>query len=103
MTYTGPIKKAGWYSIMTQSGSIRLTLPEQTSCTLSAVYAFGTLTMDFPAKPLTEDVATGAVKKRNFQLGGAQNGATVKLQTTSGNIWVKKEMVGPGFGSATAP
>jgi len=98
VNFTGAIRKSGWYSIATQAGSIRLMLPDDTSCMLGAVYGFGTLTMDFPgAKLLTEEYSEGPVKKRTFKLGGSTVGATMKLQTATGSIWVKKQP------AATAP
>ena len=59
---------------------------------LGAIYGFGTLTMDFPsAKLLAEEYSEGPIKKRTFKLGGGNAAATMKLQTASGSIWVKKQ------------
>jgi hypothetical protein len=88
--YTGKIRKGGNYSFATQNGSIRLTLPEDTSCVMGATYGFGTLNNELPAKLLTEDIGNGPVKRKTFMLG--KGGATVKLQTTNGSIFVKKQV-----------
>jgi len=97
VNFTGPIRKAGNYTIVTQAGTIRMTLPQDTSCILGAVYGFGTFNMEYPAKLLTEDVGSGPIKKRSFQLGKVGTGAQIKLQTTHGSIFVKKQP------AATAP
>ncbi len=88
IAYTGAIRKAGDYTLKTQNGSIRLTLPLDTSCQIQAVYGFGTFSSEIPYKLLTEDVNMGPVKTKSVQLG--KGGPLVKLQAGYGSIALKK-------------
>jgi len=89
--YTGKIRKGGDYRFITQNGSIRLTLPEDTSAQLGVVYGAGILSSELPAKLLTEEISTGQIKSKNFMLG--KGGATVKAQSTNGSIIIKKQII----------
>jgi hypothetical protein len=89
VAFNGELLNGGSYSFGTTNGSIRLMLPQNTSCTVSATYGFGTFNSELPIKILTENISEGPVKSMVGKLGSGD--ATLKLTTSNGSIQVKKQ------------
>jgi len=86
--FNGKFLSGGLYNFKTSNGSIRLTLPHDSSSTFAASYGFGSFNYDFPLKVLTENTSDGG-KNVVATMGGGD--ATINLTTNSGSIWIKKQ------------
>lgn len=89
VVYTGDILNSGAYSFNTTNGSLKLTLPQKTSCQVVASYGFGNFTSEIPIKLETENITPGPIKRQVGTMG--TGGATLKLTTNSGSIVIKKQ------------
>jgi hypothetical protein len=89
IAFNGEILSGGTYSLTTSNGSIRLTLPQSTSCDVSALYGFGAFNTELPMKIITENISPGPVKMVNGSIG--KGGAKLKLTTNNGSIAIKKQ------------
>ena len=87
--FNGEILSGGSYGMNTIKGSIKMSIPANSSCQIIAYYSFGNFSSDLPVKIQTEDV-TGAATKRTVGVIG-KGGATVRLTSNSGNIIIKKQ------------
>lgn len=87
--FSGEIPGGGSLSFGTTNGAIRLSLPQNTSCRISATYGFGNFNSEIPIKILTDDVHPGPVRSVNAMLG--TGGATLRLTTNSGSIAIRKQ------------
>ncbi|MBK8304848.1 MAG: DUF4097 family beta strand repeat protein [Chloracidobacterium sp.] len=88
VSYNGEILSGGSISLSTSNGSIRMSVPVDTSCQVVASYGFGTFNYDLPLKIETENIMEGPVKRVVGKLG--TGGASVRLTTNSGSIVIKK-------------
>lgn len=86
--FNGKFLSGGQYSFKTSNGSIRMTLPQDSSCTIAASYGFGSFNSDIPLKVLTENIFPGG-KNVVATIGSGE--ATVNLTTNSGSIGIKKQ------------
>ena len=86
--FTGELASGGSFSFTTTNGAIRLALPGNASCRVTATYGFGSFNSELPIKTLTEDVRSGPAKTINAIMGGGD--ATLRLTTNSGAILIKK-------------
>lgn len=90
--FNGRFLNGGIYNFKTSNGSIRILIPEDSSCKLVAAYGFGTFNSTIPLKIETENVSSGG---RNFVgiLGKQTEGtpATVSVTTSSGSIGIRKQ------------
>ena len=89
IVFNGDILSGGTYGMNTTKGSIKMSIPANSSCQIIAYYSFGNFSSDLPVKIQTEDV-TGAATKRTVGVIG-KGGATVRLTSNSGNIIIKKQ------------
>lgn len=89
VSYNGEILSGGSYSLSTSNGSIRMSVPVNTSCQVIASYGFGTFNYDLPLKIETENIYEGPAKRIVGKLGSG--GASVRLTTNSGSIVLKKQ------------
>lgn len=89
VAYNGEILNGGSYRFGTSNGSIKLSLPESSSCMLSASYGFGAFSSDIPYKLATENISPGPVKSIVATLGKGGD-ATLRLTTNNGSISIKK-------------
>lgn len=89
VVFNGDLLSGGVYSFATSNGSIRLTLPKETSCTVVASYGFGAFNSEMPIKVVTENVSEGPVKSIVGKLGAGD--ATLRLTTNNGSIVLKKQ------------
>ena len=88
LLFDGKLLNGGMYRFKTSNGSLRLTLPADSSFQLSASYGFGKFGSELPLKTLTENV-TETAKIFNAQAGSGE--ATVSLTTNSGDISIRKQ------------
>lgn len=88
VSFNGEILSGGNYNLNTTNGSIRLSVPVNTSCQVIASYGFGTFNYDLPLKIETENIMEGPAKRVVGKLGAG--GASVRLTTNSGSIVIKK-------------
>ena len=88
--FNGSILGGGSYTFTTTNGSIRLSLPADTACFVTATYGPGGLNSDLPLKASTVDVSPGPVKTIRGTLGTGGD-AVVKLTTNSGTILLRKQ------------
>lgn len=86
--YSGQLLSGGAFSFNTTNGAIRLLIPENSSCRITATYGFGNFNSDLPIKTITEDVRPGPAKTVNAILGSGD--ATLRLTTNSGTIQIRK-------------
>lgn len=87
--FDGNIRSGGSYSLSTTRGSIKLIIPQASSCNINAVYAYGTFSSEIPMQVLTENKAPGSVKTVNALMG--KGDALLKLTTNNGNILIAKQ------------
>ena len=86
--FSGELLAGGSFSFGTTNGAIRLAVPQDTSCRITATYGFGDFNSELPIKTLTEDIHPGPVKTINAVLGSGD--AVLRLTTNSGSIAIKK-------------
>lgn len=90
VAYNGDILNGGSYRFGTSNGSIKLWLPETSSCMLTASYGFGAFSSDIPYKLATENITPGPVKNIAATLGKGGD-ASLRLTTNNGSISIKKQ------------
>jgi hypothetical protein len=92
VSYSGEILGGGTYSLATSNGSIRLSLPQKTACSLAATYGFGTFNSEIPFKLQTENIngGNGGDVKNIVGVLGTGGTATLKLTTNNGTIGIRK-------------
>lgn len=90
VVYVGEVLSGGTYGFGTTNGSIRLTLPQNSSSGLSASYGFGSFNSDFPIKITTENISEGPVKSIVGTLGSGGD-SIIKLTTNNGSILIRKQ------------
>lgn len=86
--YDGEILSGGTYNLNTVKGSIKMTIPANSSCQVIAFYGYGNFNSELPLKIETEDKYEGPTRRIVGKLG--TGGATVKLTSNNGSILIKK-------------
>lgn len=86
--FDGKFLTGGIYNFRTSNGSIKLSIPVKSSCTLKATYGFGTFESEIPLTIITEN-ATPQAKIVVAKIGAG--GAAVSLTTTRGSIDIKRQ------------
>ncbi|MEO8649463.1 MAG: DUF4097 family beta strand repeat-containing protein [Acidobacteriota bacterium] len=81
--FSGKFLSGGLYNFKTSNGSIRLLVPKDTSCTITASYGFGEFNSAVPLKYLYNNKIERA-KNLGAVIGSGDS--TVKLTTSSGSI-----------------
>jgi hypothetical protein len=89
VAFSGKILNGGTYSLTTSNGSIRMSIPQDSSSSLNATYGYGSFSSEVPFKLQTENVMEGEVKNIVGVFGAGGN-ATIKLTTNNGSIGIKK-------------
>ncbi len=84
IVYRGPIHADGWYSMDTHNGTIELTIPQNTSATISAFTYNGDFQADFPVTVTEAEPG----KTTTFTLGSGD--AQIELETFNGSIVLKR-------------
>lgn len=90
VAFNGNILSGGSYTMNTTKGSIRLSIPSDSSCVLTASYGYGSFNTDIPIKISTENITSGQIKSIVGTLGKGGD-AVLKLSSTSGSIGIKKQ------------
>lgn len=88
VVYDGALPSGGAYSFNTTNGSIRLMIPTDSSCRLTAIYGFGTFNSEIPIKDMRQLSAAGPVRTFVGTLGTGD--CSLKLTTNSGSVVLKK-------------
>ena len=86
--FNGKFLPGGLYTFKTSNGSIRLLIPEDSSCTIKASYGFGIFNSEIPLKFLYRNEAPESKNLAATLGGGAAN---VNLTTSSGSIGIKRQ------------
>jgi hypothetical protein len=90
VAYNGAILSGGSYSLTTSNGSIRMSIPQNSACTVNATYGYGRFETDLPIKIETENITPGPVKTIVGRLG-AGGDAVLKLTSNNGSIAIRKQ------------
>lgn len=90
VAYNGVIRNGGAYNLTTLKGSIRMSIPTDSSCFLSATYGSGRFVTEIPFDAKTENIQSGPLKTvvGTFGKGGD---ARIKLTTNNGSINIIKK------------
>lgn len=91
LIFEGKFLPGGIYNFRTSNGSIRLGIPQDSSCLFRATYGFGSFNSEIPLKTITED-NTPRAKTVIAKLG--EGAATVSMTTTSGSIAIRRSSPG---------
>ena len=89
VAYSGDILSGGDYNLNTSNGSIKMFIPQTSSCQVVALYGYGAFNSEIPIKIETENITEGPAKRMVGKIGNG--GATVKLASNSGSIVIKKQ------------
>lgn len=88
--FNGTFLPGGIYNFKTTNGSILMTVPANSSCTIAAAYGFGSFNSALPLEILTEQISPGG-KNVVATIGEIGDGSsTVNLTTSSGSIAIRK-------------
>lgn len=85
--FSGKILSGGQYNFDTQNGVILLSIPQQSSCQITAVYGFGNFQTDLTMTNVIK--SPGQPRKLTGQIGSGD--ATMDLNTVSGAISIKRK------------
>lgn len=89
LVFNGKFLPGGLYAFKTSNGTVRLAIPEESSCKVIAWYGFGTFNSEIPMKTLTEDGSSEGGKRFSAIMGSGN--ATVNLTTSSGKLLITKQ------------
>ena len=89
VSFAGKFLSGGIYKFKTSAGSIRMLLPEDTSCKVIASYGFGTFDSRLPLKIETENESEGG-KSLVGRIGKGDT-TNVSITTTSGSIGISQQ------------
>ena len=88
LVFNGKFLPGGLYAFKTSNGTVRLAIPEESSCRVVAWYGFGSFNSEVPMKILTENISSGG-KSLNALIGSGD--ATVNLTTSNGRLLITKQ------------
>ncbi len=88
LIFNGKFLAGGIYNFKTSNGSVRMSLPPDSSCKIAASYGFGSFTSAFQMKVLTENISPGG-KSLIATIGSGD--ASVTVTTSSGSIGIRKQ------------
>ena len=88
--FTGDVLRGAIYGFSTTSGSIKLSLPKDSSCSVSASYGFGAFESQLPMKVLTENISPGSVRSVKGIFGGGGEGS-LNITTSLGSISITNQ------------
>jgi hypothetical protein len=88
LAFDGRFLSGGLYSFKTSNGSIRLSIPADSSCKVIASYGFGTFESEFALKYLYQEQSASA-KSLGALIGKGE--ATVNLTTNTGSIGIRRQ------------
>ncbi len=90
VAFSSEILTGASYRLGTSKGSIRLTLPADSSSRISAIYGYGSFSSEIPFKIETENISEGPIKSV-FGTIGKGGDAILKLTSSNGSISIKKQ------------
>jgi hypothetical protein len=88
VVYEGTLPSGGAYNFNTTNGSIRLMIPTDSSCRVTAIYGFGSFNSEIPMKDTRQLSSSGPVKTIVGTIGAGD--CSLKLTTNSGSVVLKK-------------
>jgi len=89
VAYNGAILSGGTYNLTTTNGSIRMAIPQNSACRVSATYSQGRFETEMPFTVEEETVQPGAkTVKGKFGNGGD---AVIRLISSIGSIAIRKQ------------
>lgn len=88
VVYDGALPSGGAYGFNTTNGSIRLMIPTDSSCRVTAIYGFGSFNSEIPIKDMRQLSSSGPVKTIVGTIGAGD--CSLKLTTNSGSVVLKK-------------
>ena len=88
LVFNGKFLPGGLYAFKTSNGTVRLAIPQESSCRLVAWYGCGSFDSELPIKILTQDESQGG-KRFSAMIGSGE--ATVNLTTSSGRLLITKQ------------
>lgn len=88
LQFEGGFLVGGIYNFKTSNGAIRMLVPENGSCTVSAAYGFGSFNAAIPVETVTENVTPGG-KIVVARIGSGEL-CNVSLTTSSGRILIAR-------------
>jgi hypothetical protein len=88
LVFNGKFLSGGLYAFKTSNGTVRLAIPEKSSCRVVASYGFGSFNSEIPMEILTENVSAGG-KSLNARIGSGD--AVVNLTTTNGRLLITRQ------------
>jgi hypothetical protein len=90
VSYNGAILSGASYSLTTSIGQIRLSIPQNSACRITATYGFGRFESELPFKIETDTITPGPIKTVVGLLGTGGD-AFIKLESNNGSILIKKQ------------
>lgn len=88
VSFNGKFLPGGLYNFKTSNGSVRMLLPQDTSCKMQASYGFGNFDSAIPFTLVTENLIPGG-KSIVAKFGNGD--ANVTVTTSSGSIGIRKQ------------
>ncbi len=87
--FNGKLLGGGTYAFTTSNGSIRLAIPGDASCRITASYGYGSFSSDIPVRERREE-PIGPIKTLTGLLGKGDL-ALLRLVTNSGTITIRRQ------------
>lgn len=88
--FSSQVLNGGLYDFQTSNGTIKLVIPDSSSLRIAASYGFGSFHSAIPVQTVSENISEGG-KSLIAKIGNGD--ATIKLTTTTGNIFVARGQV----------
>ncbi|MBK9164090.1 MAG: DUF4097 family beta strand repeat protein [Acidobacteria bacterium] len=86
LQFEGGFLAGGIYNFKTSNGTLRMLVPENGNCTVSAAYGFGSFNAAIPVETITENITPGG--KNVVAKIGTGEACNVTLTTSSGRIQI---------------
>jgi hypothetical protein len=88
VSFDGSLLPGGIYNFKTSNGEVRMSLPKDTSCTITASYGFGSFHSALPVEILTEQITPGG---KNIVAVIGSGESNVSVTTSSGSILIREQ------------
>lgn len=88
LLFNGKFLPGGIYKFKTTNGTVKLAIPQDSSCQFITWYGFGSFDSEMPIKVLQETVTEGG---KSFHATLGKGEATVNLTTSSGTISILRQ------------
>ncbi len=87
VSFYGSLLPGGIYNFKTSNGEVRMSLPKETSCTITASYGFGSFNSALAVDIVEEQITPGG-KRIVAKIGSGES--NVAVTTTSGSIVIRE-------------